>query len=150
VRRDLEADEAVAPVALVVERAKHVRGVAHVLDGQGLVDLERRLAGPGELGDGLLVVLALVDGLLEDGRVRGDAAQAVALDHPRKLAGADQAALDEVEPRTLAELLEGVEGTLFGHAGVFSACAGRRGPGTRECSSPDSKRASVGRARVAR
>src|SRR5439155_19839859 len=46
------------------------------------------------------------DGLLEDGRVRGDATQPVLVEQPSQLAAGDEAAADVVEPHGLAVPVE--------------------------------------------
>src|SRR5262249_37934243 len=97
----------------VVERAERVARGLDVAHRQRLVDLEGRdprSRAPQALQVGVILG-ALADGLLEDGRVRGHAADAVLVDQPLQLAALDQLARDEVEPDGLSEageLLEGI------------------------------------------
>jgi len=76
--RDLEADKAVAPLRLLVNR---VERVGPFLDVANREILEQR-AGieiPGRLrrGDQSIVIIAVSDRFLKDRRVRGDAAQPI-------------------------------------------------------------------------
>src|SRR5690606_27076526 len=72
------------------------------------------VAGRGVARDGRVVVVALGDGLLEDGGVRGHATQAVLLDQPLEGAVVDPGAADLVEVDRLPvalQLLEWVHGS---------------------------------------
>ena len=74
-----------------------------------LVDVERVVVALiGQRLEAVVVVGPVAHRLLEDGRVRGDALQPVAVDERLQLR-ADEAALDEVEPGALAERLEALE-----------------------------------------
>ena len=97
-RRDLERDVAVVAAGVVVDAAQHVGGELDVADREAAVDLARGQALVGRLGHVLVVVGRAEDRLLEDRRVRRDAAQRVLLDHPGELAALDHAAPDLVEP----------------------------------------------------
>ncbi len=74
---DLDAGEAIGPARVVVDPAQDVGRVADVADRDLLVDLHRVVAGL-DLAPNELVVLAGGDGLGEDGRVAGQAADAIA------------------------------------------------------------------------
>src|SRR6476469_8211443 len=92
----------------VIHGSQDVRRVLDVLDGKALVDrlgLEVWMA-VGDLLDRSRIVVAAVDGFLEDGRIRGDAAETVLVDEAFEFAAGDQAAADEVEPDGLAVLPE--------------------------------------------
>ena len=97
-RRDLERDVAVEAAAVLVHAAQHVGGELHVAHREPAVDLARRQALGGGLGDVGVVVGRAEDRLLEDRRVRRDPAERVLLDHPGQLAALDHAAADLVEP----------------------------------------------------
>ena len=107
VRRDLEADEAVAAVQAVVDRAQLVGRLADVGDGQ-LVEQAARIgvAVLQHVLDRGVVVGAVADRFLEDGGVGGDALDAVLLDEAHEVAVREDAALDEIEPDSLASLAE--------------------------------------------
>ncbi len=103
--RDFEADEAVAPLGLVIDRAQRVGALLDVADRQLLeqgagvevaVLLRRR--------DQLVVIVAVADRLFEDRRVRGDPAQPVIGDQLGQLPGLQQFAADEIEPHRLADI----------------------------------------------
>ena len=97
-RRDLERHVAVLAAGLVVDRAQHVAGELDVLDRHPAVDLARAQALAGERGELLVVVGGAEDRLLEDRRIRGDAAERVLLHHALELAGFDGAPPDLIEP----------------------------------------------------
>ena len=100
-RRDLQADEAVDAARFLVDRQQRVAGVADVLAGEVLVDLQRRPAAPRAAGDLLVVGGAAADGLAEDGRVGGDAAQAGVADLAREVPAAEQVPGEIVHPVAL-------------------------------------------------
>ena len=115
VGRDLDADIAADLLGRVINRAHDVAGRLDVLDGERFVDVERILiAMGGELLEAVVVIGAVAHGLLEDGRVGGDALQAVTIDQFLELR-ADEAALDEVEPGALAESFEALERVTGGN-----------------------------------
>ena len=101
-RRDLEADVAVQATGVAVHGQQRIAGVANVLAGEFLVDLQRRPAGARTAGDLLVVGGAAADGLAEDGRVRGDAAQAFLPDPAREIPAAEQVPGEVVHPVALA------------------------------------------------
>jgi hypothetical protein len=85
--RDLDRDVAVAPLGLLIDRAQRVGALLDVADRQLLkqrtgVEIAGRLGS----GDQLVIIVAMPDRLLEDRRVRGDAAQPVIGDQPAELA----------------------------------------------------------------
>jgi len=100
-RRHLQADVAVDTAALVVDRAQHVAGVAHIAHHHGLVDLRRGAAGGEGVTDFVVVVAAAADCLVENRRVRGDAAQAVLADAALEFAAGDLVAGEIVQPVAL-------------------------------------------------
>ena len=97
-RRDLERDVAVEPARLLVDRPQRVGRELDVADGEAAVDLPRGEALLRRGAHVLVVVGGAEDGLLEDRRVRGDAAQRVLVDHPGELAALDHAAADLIQP----------------------------------------------------
>ena len=85
--RHFEADEAVAALGFLVERAQHVGGGGNIRGGDPFIDrAERGLALADEPRDVGIVGRALADRLLEDRRIGGDAGEAILLDQPFKLA----------------------------------------------------------------
>ena len=102
-RRHFDGDEAILAAAAHVDRTEHVAGGAHVVHGEPVQDSGRAEALPGQLEDLLVVGLARGNGLLEDGRVSGHAAQRVAVHHPPEAAARHELAVDVVEPGALAE-----------------------------------------------
>jgi hypothetical protein len=90
-------------VRLVVRGTEDVGGVADVLDGQLVVDLFLRFVLPGQAAQLRVVVVAAANRLLEDGWVRGEAAQIVVIDQPPELAARDQPALHLVVPDALPD-----------------------------------------------
>ncbi len=129
VRRDLDADEAVLASAREVHGREHVARRAHVLDDQAIEDLRRLHALAGEREDGLVVLLAASDGLLEDRRIAGHPSQSVPVDHLLQPAALDERTVDVVEPGALTQTVELGEPALRGH-GDHSPFVGA-GPGTR-------------------
>ena len=97
-RRDLERDVAVVAVGLVVDGAQDVGGELDVADGQPPVHLARGQALVRRCREVGVVVGRAEDRLLEDGRVGGDPAQGVLVDHPGELAALEHPPLDLVEP----------------------------------------------------
>jgi len=68
-------------------------------------------------GDQLVVIVAMPDRLLEDRRVRGDAAQPVVGDQPAELAALQKVAADKVEPYRLPVFLKRPQ--RIGHLATF-------------------------------
>ena len=126
-RRDLERDEAVGTVGRVEDRAEQVGGAAQVAQ----CELEEQvLAGTAfarKLGDLVVVEIAGADGLLEDGRVRGQAGDRELVDVALQAAVAEHLAGDVVDPHALAEgvqLLQiGIHG--FSFVAAPSSCSSR-------------------------
>ena len=102
VRADLQGRVAVGGVGLVVDRAKEVGGCPDVLDGQRFVYLVDAASAGRESLKGVVVVAALCDGLLEDGRVGGES-RYTEIDEALQLSGLDEAAPDVVVPDRLAD-----------------------------------------------
>ncbi len=105
-RRDLERHEAVHAVGRVMDGAEEVGGLGQVLDGQLEEELLARLARGDLLLDARVVVRALADGLVEDGGVRGEPADAELVDVALERAAGEELAGDVVEPQALAGLAE--------------------------------------------
>ena len=103
VRRDLEADEAVGALGCVVHWSQGVAGGLDILDREPLVERlgVDLVVGLEQVEDGLVVGAGAGDRLVEDGRVAGDAAQAL-VDQPGEPAAGDEVAVDVIEPQRLA------------------------------------------------
>ena len=115
IRRDLQADVPIDAVRISIDRREHVRGHLNVLHGQAFVDFQcRRRAGFDQRAQGLLVVGAAAQRLLEDSRVGRDAAQPVVLDHRAQITGCDEAAPDVVVPDALAQSPDDKQRILHG------------------------------------
>ncbi len=127
VGRDLQAHDAV-DAGLLVDWAQRIGGAPDVLHRQPLVDgghVHRGIFRQ-ERGDGVVVLVAPADGLLEDGGVGGEAAEGVLLHEPLKLAALHETAADVVEPEGLALGADGAGrgvGSLGGRHGTGSACS---------------------------
>ncbi|MGY4314565.1 hypothetical protein ACVWW1_003892 [Bradyrhizobium sp. JR3.5] len=115
--RHFEADEAVAAMALVVDRAQHVGGVLDVLDREVFEQVgDRAVALLEGLADRPVILVRAADRLLEDRGVGRHTFDAVGLDQPLQVALGDEAAGKEVQPDGLAvifECFDGVHGCLF-------------------------------------
>ncbi len=99
---NLDRDEAIGAIRLVVDRAQDVGGVADVGDLDLLEDPPRVVPGL-DLAPDEVVVLAAGNGLAEDGRVAGEAADPSL--HPLgQRPAVDQLAVDEIDPRALVLL----------------------------------------------
>ena len=104
----------------VVERAEEVAGGLHVGHGQAGVDFVGGFALQREGLDGRIIVGGIADGLGEDGRVGGDAAQGFVVDTVLKLTVDKDGAADKVQPQALVELAdvnERVHGVAIGSEG---------------------------------
>ncbi len=117
-RRDFQADVTVEFFGARVDWFEEIGGALNVFDDQGFVNLVDALALGDQTAHRLVVIGAPRDGLLEDRRVRGHAAQIVAAyllaerrshtrrqraDLLRQIAGVDQRATDVVIPNTLSQ-----------------------------------------------
>ena len=100
--RDLQGDKAVPALAFLVDRQQQIRGPLDVLDGDLLEDFPRALARAGKGLERAGVVGRARNGLLENGRIGGQAANPVVLDQALQAPGHDQTALDIVVPHALA------------------------------------------------
>ena len=109
---DLDAGEAVGAVTVVVQLGEHVESAVDVGQHHCPVVVDRSAAPTvASLRELLVVVGRALDGLLEDGRVAGEAADAL-VDEVAELTGRDVAALQVVEPRALPELVVQVGETI--------------------------------------
>ena len=101
-RGHLDRDDAVQTRSLIVQRSEEAARLTNVQDRQRLEDFPGGLALCRELRQLLVVGVARGDGLLENARIGGHAAQAVLLDEASQLPAAHQIAADEVQPDALA------------------------------------------------
>ena len=126
--RDLDRDEAVAAVVRVVHRAQHVGGGDDVVEHDVPVGVLDRQALPRARRQLLVVALAGADRLVEDGRVRRDAADAVVRDQLRQPTAGEQRAGEVVVPRALPEVVEAGDGAglIRSHQSPFSSSARAR------------------------
>ena len=114
--RYFEAHIAVGAVAGLVDRPEHIGRVLDVLNGEPLVEVDDAGIALAEHGlEAVIVLGGVADGLLEDRRVGGYAAQIVILDQGLEFALGDEAAGDEIEPDRL--LMLGEEGLQRVHLG---------------------------------
>ena len=102
---DLDAHEAVDAVGRVVHRVEHVAGSVDVLDDEGPVVVLDRTARVDEFAELVVVVARSLDRLLEDGRVRGEPADAAVAQHG-EFARGEVPPLEVVEPGALALFVE--------------------------------------------
>ncbi len=115
-RGQLQADVAVGAPGALVHRAQGVRRVLDVADGEPQEDLIGVVDPVAEqLVDLLVVVGAVSDRLLEDGRVTGQSGDVVLGDQPGQLGADDQLPADVVEPHRLAALGQEQERVEGGH-----------------------------------
>jgi hypothetical protein len=77
-----------------------------ILDCDRLVHLIRALALRAQGADRLVVVVAAVNGLLEDGWIGGDAAQPIRVDERLELTRGEHPPADKVQPDALAKSFE--------------------------------------------
>ena len=99
IRRDFEADEAVAALSLLVDRIQRIGALLNVANREILEQRARiEIARSFGLCDQRVVIVAMTDGLFEDRRVRGDATQAIFGDQLGQPAALQEIAADEVEP----------------------------------------------------
>ena len=105
VRVDLQGCEAVCAAGVFVHGPEQVRGGLDVLDGERFERVLRREAGFRVGDQGVVVVVARRNSLLEDRGVRGQAGYA-GVDEPLELAAPDQCAVHVVVPDALAKSAE--------------------------------------------
>ncbi len=129
-RVDLDGDPAVLAAGRVEDRAQDVGGVADVRrrdHADGFLD--GHLAGR-EVGELLVVTVALRDGLLEDRRVGGDAHDVLLVDQFGEVAGRDPLARQVVQPDRDAFFREALEcvchGKCISYVSDVSVSSGRR------------------------
>jgi hypothetical protein len=105
-RGDFEAHATIAPLRLEVNRLQDIGCVLDIAHRDAFV--ERLGIDPLRLRsfEHVPVVAAAGNGLLEDGRIRGQAAQTILLDRPFKFAAGDQTAAEIVQLYGLAVVLQ--------------------------------------------
>ncbi len=123
-RRHLERNPAVHRVGLVVEGAEQIGGLREVLDGQLEEQLLTRFARLELLPYGSIIGSAFRDGLLEDGRIRGQPRHRQLGDVSLERAGRQQIASDIVKPDALAKVVQQLCGL---HLGCSFAAGGHGG-----------------------
>ena len=111
---NLDADVTVFVFRLLVDGLEHVGGGLDVFDDQAEHDLFVGLAVIDQFAQGIVVVAAAADRLLEDGGVGGHADDSVLLDHSLQFSGGHQTAPDVIQPDAGAGLVEFKQGVL-GH-----------------------------------
>src|SRR5262249_18660311 len=107
--RDLDRAVAVAVTGLLPDRAEDTRRVSDVADRQDLEDVPARRALGCPLLEEVVVVLAALDRLLEDGGVGGQALEPVVVDEPLQLTAGDEVPPHVVEPHALTLLAQRLE-----------------------------------------
>ena len=108
--RAFEADIAVARAGPVIDRAQHIGGGANVGDCQVFIDrVDAGRAAGGKRLDRCGIFIALANRLLKDRGIGRQPHQAVAFDHPRKIAAFDEAAFEIVDPHRLAGSAQSLE-----------------------------------------
>ncbi len=121
--RDLQADEAVGPVAGVVDRPQQIGGLLDVGDGEVLEHIDHlRVRCRQERAQPIVIVAAVADRLFEDRGIGGHALDAVVLDQALQPAALEDLAVDEVQPHRLSGLAQLLQ--RIGHHQPFvrSAC----------------------------
>ncbi len=103
VRIDFQTDEAVFAIHPVIEGPEDIRGPPHILHGEGLVNLLHGLAGLDQAADGLVIVSASRNGLLENRRVGRHPLEAVRIDELFQFPGFDHLPADIIQPDALAK-----------------------------------------------
>ena len=118
--RDFDRDESVAALGRVIERPEEIGGVLDIADRHRLEDcvgVEVALEQPDDL---LVIGGAGGDGLLEDGRVRGEPADADLLDRGPDAALIEHVAGDVVLPGALTLFAIKLLDAVVGHDGSSS------------------------------
>ncbi len=111
IRRHFQADEAIVPCEMIVDRPQHVRRMLDVLDGEMLEQFgNRTVALFQRLADRGVIFVRASDRLLENRWVRRDALDAVAVDQFFQVALGDEAAGEEIQPDRLAVVFECFDG----------------------------------------
>jgi hypothetical protein len=121
-RRHLEAHVSIATASPFVHTTEQIGRVLNVGDRETFIQIAGRTqrAATGR-GKRLRVIGAAGDRLLEDGRVRRHAAEAVLLDQTSELAARDEMAADVVEPHGLTQSLQRQQ-RIRGHRACLSTC----------------------------
>ena len=113
---DFQRYEPVAALGLLVHGQQHIGRPLYVLDGDGLIDLQRRSPGGDELAQGSGVFAGTGYGLFEDGGIGGHAPNSVLGNQALHLARHDHAASYVIVPHALALLPQFQERVGHGHA----------------------------------
>src|SRR3989441_6174147 len=119
-RRHFKRDESIGALRRVIDRAKRIRGGAHVFSGQEFEDLSIGSGRRGDPRERSVVIGAAADRVLEDRRVGRHTAQPV-VDHPLELAGLQHAASEVVEPDALPEVEQGLHARFHGSLAATAA-----------------------------
>ena len=104
--RDLERRPAIDAIGCLMSRTEQVGGRAHVLEREFEEKGLAGLAGCRLLADGSVVIIAVLDGMIEDGRIRGKPSDRELVDVALQAATRDESASDVVEPEALAGVVE--------------------------------------------
>ena len=104
--RDLQRDPSVHTVGLIVDRPKQIGGLPEVVQRQLEEQRLARLAFLQFLADGVVVVVTVLEGVVEDRGVRGEPRDRELLDVAAERAAGQQTAGDVVEPEALAHFVE--------------------------------------------
>jgi len=101
VRRDFEADIAIVPVGLLIDRAEYIGHCLNICDDQCLIDLVCTLALSDELVDLLIIGVTRANRLFKNGGVCCNPNNAVFVQHTLKLAGGKLRTVDVIVPDAL-------------------------------------------------
>src|SRR5262249_21087012 len=105
-RRHLERDPAVHAVGAIPDGTEEIGGPRQVLDGQLEEERLPRLALAYLLPDGRVVGRAVLDGVIEDGGIRGETGHGELVDVALERAVLQDVAGDIVEPEALAQVVQ--------------------------------------------
>ncbi len=106
-RRDLQADVAIALTGAVVHGPQCIGGVLNVFDREDFINARGvQVLTLLQLEQGIGVIGAAGDGLLENRGIGGNAAQPVLFDQPLELAAGDEIAANVIQPDGLPILVK--------------------------------------------
>src|SRR5208282_6413262 len=116
IRRNLEADVAVAALGLLVDGLENVAGILNIANGDFFVEtLGVKRFGVRRIED-VGIKRATEDGLLKNGGVGSHAPQPIILNHFLQLAAGEQVAADVVHPGRLPIVQQTLQGVGTGLA----------------------------------